>query len=119
MDLFKQRPLELHGLQVRTENIGKPQGQLFIDIGDVIPNCTPEGANGHVRARLYGETDFEDKSHDTLLLRDFRRNRVNYKSPNHAGPVIGARVPTRIILNLEGDCGPEMHEPLYDGETEE
>lgn len=117
--LFKQRPLELHGLNVRTEMIGTPQGQLFLDIGEVIPNCTPEGANGHVRTRLYGETDFEDGSHDTLLLRDFRRNPTNYKSPNRPGPVIGARVPTRIILVLEGRCGPEAHEELYPGEIEE
>ncbi len=80
--LFKQEPLELHNIQIRTEEIGTPQGQLFIDIGEVTPNCTPEGANGHVRARLYGETDFEDGSHDMLLLRDFRRNPTNYKSPN-------------------------------------
>ena len=117
--LFKQRPLELHGLQIRTENMGTSQGQLFVDTAEVIPNCTPEGANGHVRARLYGETDFDDGSHDALLLRDFRRNPTNYMSPNHAGPVIGARVPTRIVPVLEGVCGPEMHESLYPGETAE
>ena len=49
--LLRQSPLELHGLQVRMEKIGTPEGQLFMDIGEVIPNCTPEGANGHVRAR--------------------------------------------------------------------
>jgi len=115
--LLKQRPLELHRLQVRTEKIGTPEGQLFTDIGEVVPNCTHEGASGHVRARVYSETDFDDGSHDTLLLRDFRRNPANYKSPNQPGPVIGARVPTRMVPVLEGQCGPEMHEGLYPGET--
>jgi hypothetical protein len=60
----------LHNVTFRTEKSGTPQGQIFIDIADVIPNCTPEGVNGHATARLYGQIDFADGSHDTVLLRD-------------------------------------------------
>jgi len=118
MALFKQRPLELHQISITTEKLGTEDARLLISIGQVIPNCTPEGSNGHVRARLYAHTKFEDGRVDDLLLRDFSRNPTNYSSLNYLGPPIGARVPTYMVLSLEGQCGPELHEPLKQGEKE-
>ncbi len=62
--LFRQRPLELYQIAIRTEGLGTKEAKLILSIGQVIPNCTPEGENGHVRARLYADTAFEDGSQD-------------------------------------------------------
>jgi hypothetical protein len=51
--------------------IGTKNARLLISIAEVIPNCTPEGDNGHVKARLYAHTTFENNDIEDFLLRDF------------------------------------------------
>lgn len=114
--MLEERPLGLHGITVRNNAPGTADSKLIVSIEEVTPTCTPEGANGHVRARLKGSIDFEDGTHDDYIMRDFVKNPENYKSPDREGPVIGPRIPRRITLAIEGECGPERHDPLYPGE---
>lgn len=114
--MLEERPLGLHGITIRNDAPGTADSKLIVSIEEVTPTCTPEGANGHVRARLNGSIDFEDGTHDDYILRDFVKNPENYKSLDREGPGIGPRIPRRITLSIEGECGPEQHDPLYAGE---
>jgi hypothetical protein len=115
-EMLEEPPLGLHGITIRNNGQGTAGAKLIVSIEEVTPTCTPEGSNGHVRARLNASIDFDDGTHDNYILRDFAKNPENYKSLDHVGPLIGPRVPRRITLSIEGQCGPEQHDPLYSGE---
>jgi hypothetical protein len=99
------RPILLRNVTVTIENAGTTNAIMIVDIGQVAPQCSPDGEGGEPRPRLIATVHYSNGPDTTVTVREFAQG----KKENYAGDVskvaIGSGTPVNVSFHVRGGCG--------------